>query len=78
MGIVLSTIDGPAWTLYGPGAAGLLRRYTGRATSRSMDRATGPRYYKGRGEGMGPATEPSTGQNGPGDRAGQEMGPPGQ
>ena len=36
----LSTFDGPAGTHYGPGAAGLLRRYTGRATSRTMGRAT--------------------------------------
>ena len=35
-----STIDGPAGTQYGSGAAGLLRRYMGRATSRTMGRAT--------------------------------------
>jgi hypothetical protein len=35
-----STIDGPAGTLYEPGAAGLLRRYTDRATSRTTGRAT--------------------------------------
>ena len=36
-----STIDGPAGTQYGSGAAGLLRGYTGRASSRTMGR-----YYK--------------------------------
>jgi hypothetical protein len=35
-----STIDGPAGTLYGPGAAGLLLRYTNRATSWTTGSAT--------------------------------------
>jgi hypothetical protein len=35
-----STMDGPAGTLYGPGATGLLRSFTDSAMSRTMGRAT--------------------------------------